>query len=65
VTGRTRLELGEWVELDGERHQVAGFTDRGIRLRSETGRTQLILIGALLSDPTFRATAAPAGAGHH
>lgn len=61
MSGPTRLALGEWVEFEDQRHQVAGFTDSGIRLRSEAGHMQIILVGALLSDPSFRScTAEPA-----
>lgn len=57
MSGRTRLALGEWVEFEDQRHQVAGFTDSGVRLRSEAGQMQIILVGALLSDPSFHACA--------
>jgi hypothetical protein len=59
MTGKTRLALGDWITFDDQRHQVVGFTDTGIRLRSQTGRTQLVLVGALLGDPSFQTEPLP------
>ncbi|WP_198152789.1 hypothetical protein [Pseudofrankia sp. DC12] len=59
MTGKTRLALGDWITFDDQRHQVVGFTDTGIRLRSQTGRTQLVLVGALLGDPSFQTEPTP------
>jgi transposase InsO family protein len=58
----TRLALGDWVEFDHDTHQVVGFTDTGVRLRTAGGHMQLVLVAALLADPTFH-TAPTAGVG--
>ncbi|OAA17987.1 Mu transposase, C-terminal [Frankia sp. EI5c] len=65
MTAPTRLALGDWVAFDNETQQIVGFTDTGVRLRSETGRMQIILLAALLAAPDFRTIpdSAPANAG--
>jgi putative transposase len=54
VSGRARLALGQWIDFEDERYQITAFTDGGIRLCSRTGRTQLVLPGALIADASFR-----------
>ncbi|MCC3773620.1 Mu transposase C-terminal domain-containing protein [Streptomyces sp. UNOB3_S3] len=54
-----RLAVTEWIEFEDERHQVAGLDGATVRLRSETGRVQTIMISAVLTDPTFRASVEP------
>ncbi|MCX0270049.1 TnsA-like heteromeric transposase endonuclease subunit [Nocardia zapadnayensis] len=43
-----RIALGEWIVFDDEDHQIAGFTDTGVRLRSGSGHTQIVLTSLLL-----------------
>jgi putative transposase len=43
-----------WVGFEEQRHQVTGFVDGMVRLRSETGAAQLILAGELLGHASFR-----------
>jgi hypothetical protein len=49
-----RLTPGVWVGFEEQRHQVTGFVDGMVRLRSETGVGQLILAGELLGHASFR-----------
>lgn len=48
-----RLSPGDWITFEDEAQQVTGFSDTCVRLRSSTGRGQLILTAELLSDPGF------------
>lgn len=60
MSGSGRLAVGDWVEFDDDRHQVIGFIGAAARLRSEAGHVQIIMVAALLADPTFHPAAAPA-----
>ncbi|RSS46770.1 DDE-type integrase/transposase/recombinase [Streptomyces sp. WAC08241] len=53
-TAAIRLKLGDWIEWEDERHQVIGFLDTAVRLRSQGGSFQVIVTAELLADPTFR-----------
>lgn len=53
-----RLQLGDWVEFEDERHQVTGFAGTAVRLRSESGTAQLILTAELLADASFQSAVA-------
>ncbi|GAA2657662.1 hypothetical protein GCM10009864_25180 [Streptomyces lunalinharesii] len=52
----------DWVEFEEERHQVAGLDGALVRLRSEAGRMQTIMLTVLLADPSFRAAVEPPSA---
>ncbi|MEV0259250.1 Mu transposase C-terminal domain-containing protein [Streptomyces sp. NPDC050732] len=54
-----RLAVTDWIEFEEERHQVAGLNGATVRLRSENGRIQTIMLAVLLADATFRAAAEP------
>jgi hypothetical protein len=54
-----RLAYGDWIEFEDERHQVVGWADTAVRLRSETGAMQLIAAAALMAAPSFRPAEAP------
>jgi len=56
---KLRLAMNDWVEFDEERHQIVGFTEIGVHLRSETGARQIILTQVLLADASFRAAVNP------
>jgi hypothetical protein len=49
-----RLKPGMWIGFEEQRHQVTGFVDGMVRLRSEAGVAQLILVGELLGHASFR-----------
>jgi putative transposase len=49
-----RLKPGMWIGFEEQRHQVTGFVDGMVRLRSEAGVAQLILAGELLGHASFR-----------
>lgn len=59
MSTKIRLQLGDWIEFDDERHQITGFTGTGTRLLSETGAPQIALTSALIADPSFRSETAP------
>ncbi|MFD4393764.1 transposase [Kitasatospora sp. NPDC058478] len=61
-SGAVRLRLGARIEWEEEIHEVIGFNDTGVRLRSESGALNVILTSALLADPTFRLPDAPQAA---
>ncbi|QCD59327.1 Mu transposase C-terminal domain-containing protein [Streptomyces hawaiiensis] len=54
-----RLAVTDWIEFEEERHQVAGLDGVTVRLRSENGRIQTIMLTALLADTSFRAAVEP------
>ena len=54
-----RLAVTDWIEFEDERHQVAGVDGATVRLRSESGRMQTIMLTVLLADATFRAAVEP------
>ncbi|MFI5803729.1 Mu transposase C-terminal domain-containing protein [Streptomyces sp. NPDC051561] len=54
-----RIAVTDWIEFEDERHQVAGLDGATVRLRSETGRVQTIMLSVILADPSFRADANP------
>ncbi|WRZ91547.1 Mu transposase C-terminal domain-containing protein [Streptomyces sp. NBC_01007] len=54
-----RLATTDWVEFEDELHQVAGLDGLTVRLRSETGRMQTIMLAVLLADDSFRAAVEP------
>ncbi|MER8186976.1 transposase [Kitasatospora sp. NPDC094015] len=54
-----RMTVGDWIAFEDERHQVAGLDGLTVRLRSETGRLQVILLSEVLTDTTFQASVAP------
>ncbi|MBY8841907.1 Mu transposase C-terminal domain-containing protein [Streptomyces sp. SP2-10] len=54
-----RLATADWVEFEDELHQVAGLDGLTVRLRSETGRMQTIMLAVLLADDSFRAAVEP------
>ncbi|MER5864573.1 transposase [Kitasatospora sp. NPDC002040] len=56
---RQRIAVGDWIAFEDERHQVAGLDGQTIRLRSEVGRVQTVLVNLVLTDPTFRQASAP------
>ncbi|MET8698288.1 transposase [Kitasatospora sp. NPDC004723] len=61
-----RMAVGDWIAFEDERHKVAGLDDGlTVRLRSETGRLQVILLSEVLTDPTFRASVQPPDAAGH
>jgi len=60
VTTPHRLAVGDWVDFEDDRHQVVGFTGAAVRLRSDSGHTQIIMAAALMADPTFRLASQPA-----
>lgn len=51
-----RLMPGMWIEFEEQRHQITGFVDGLVRLRSDAGVPQLILAGELLAHASFRPT---------
>jgi putative transposase len=55
--GAFRLTLGQRIEWQDETHQVIGFSDTAVRLRSEAGAIHVILTSELLADPTFHSGA--------
>jgi transposase InsO family protein len=56
VSAPWRLACGQRIWFEDEQHLVEGLLDNAVRLRSQTGRVQIILLGALLGDATFRHT---------
>ncbi|BAJ28202.1 MULTISPECIES: Mu transposase C-terminal domain-containing protein [Kitasatospora] len=54
-----RIAVGDWISFEDETHRVAGLDGERLRLRSETGRLQTILLAEVLNDLTFRADAEP------
>ena len=54
-----RLAVTDWIEFEEERHQVAGPDGVTVRLRSENGRIQTIMLTALLADTSFRVAVEP------
>ncbi|MFI6997189.1 hypothetical protein [Nocardia sp. NPDC050175] len=54
-----KLALHQWIEFEDEPHQVVGFAESAVRLQSRSGHAQLIVVGALLADPSFRHTPRP------
>ena len=54
-----RLAVTDWIEFEEERHQVAGLDGATVRLRSENGRVQTIMLSVLLADSSFRAAVEP------
>ncbi|MEV4921630.1 Mu transposase C-terminal domain-containing protein [Streptomyces roseoverticillatus] len=51
-----RLRIGQRIEWEDDTHEVIGFSDTAVRLRSGSGSIHLILTSALIADPTFRTT---------
>lgn len=56
---RYRIAVQDWVEFEEERHQVTGTDGALIRLRSDSGHRQTIMLTELMADPSFRALAEP------
>ncbi|MEU9426265.1 transposase [Streptomyces sp. NPDC048342] len=56
---RYRIAAEDWIEFEEEQHQVTGLTGALVRLRSISGHHQTIMLSVLLTDPSFRALAAP------
>ncbi|MFI9077575.1 transposase [Streptomyces sioyaensis] len=54
-----RLAVTDWIEFEEERHQIAGLDGATVRLRSENGRIQTIMLSVLLADASFRAAVEP------
>lgn len=54
-----RLAVTDWIEFEEERHQVAGLNGAIVRLRSESGRMQTLMLTVLLADTSFRAAVEP------
>ncbi|MFD8302807.1 Mu transposase C-terminal domain-containing protein [Streptomyces sp. NPDC059690] len=54
-----RLAVTDWIEFEEERHQVTGLDGPTVRLRSENGRVQTIMLSVLLADSSFRAAVEP------
>ncbi|MEU4113799.1 Mu transposase C-terminal domain-containing protein [Kitasatospora sp. NPDC028055] len=54
-----RIAVEDWIEFEDERHQVVGISGTTVRLRSETGRLQAIMLTEILNDATFRAGIEP------
>ena len=54
MTPRSVLRPGDWVHFDGGEHQVVGLAGASVRLRSEAGGAdQVVLAGHLMSSPDF------------
>lgn len=51
-----KLALHQWIQFEDDEHQIIGFDDTAVKLRSRTGNKQLIATGALIADPTFSPT---------
>jgi hypothetical protein len=49
VSAPWRLACGQRIWFEDEQHLVEGLLDNAVRLRSQTGRVQIILLGALLA----------------
>ena len=47
------LRLGDWVQFDGDDHQVVGLNGTAVRLRSSAGTEQVLLTGYLMAAPDF------------
>lgn len=54
------LAIGDRVLFDDDEHDVIGIAGACVRLRSETGASQLVLAAALFAAPGFRKLDAPA-----
>jgi len=54
-----RLAATDWIEFEDELHQVAGLDGLTVRLRSDSGRMQTIMLSVLLADASFRASVEP------
>jgi putative transposase len=50
---RSVLRPGDWVQFDGDEHQVVGLTGTSVRLRSAVGVEQIVLAGHLMAAPGF------------
>ncbi|WP_335989440.1 hypothetical protein [Glycomyces sp. MUSA5-2] len=48
MTG-TKLQIGDWVTFDGERHEVCSFVDTTVVMRSETGHVQALPAATVLA----------------
>ncbi|GAA1898887.1 DDE-type integrase/transposase/recombinase [Streptomyces sodiiphilus] len=59
MSTRYRIAAEDWIEFEEERHQVTGTDGSLVRLRSESGHRQTIMLSELLSDPSFRAHTTP------
>ncbi|NLU78793.1 transposase [Micromonospora sp. HNM0581] len=54
MTPRSVLRPGDWVHFDGGEHQVVGLAGASVRLRSEVGGAdQVVLAGHLMASPDF------------
>ncbi|GAA1264567.1 TnsA-like heteromeric transposase endonuclease subunit [Saccharothrix xinjiangensis] len=62
VTRPQKLTLHQWIRFEDDDHQIVGFLDTAVRLRSASGVTQIITTAALLADLSFAAAPTPATA---
>jgi len=54
------LRVGDWVDVEGEDHQVVGLAGTQVRLRSRSGSASVVLLSFLLSSPGFTVVDGPA-----
>jgi putative transposase len=53
LTRAAVLQPGDWVVFDGGEHQVVALVGTSVRLRSEDGVEQVVLVAYLMASPEF------------
>jgi hypothetical protein len=51
-----RIGIGDWIDLDGEPHQIVALLGSNARLRSYSGAHQIALLAELLTHATGAST---------
>ena len=53
MASRVVLRPGDWVHFDGADHQVVALAGTSVRLRSDAGAEQVVLVAHLMAAPGF------------